>query len=130
MSASARCHTPDVPVRCLIVDDNVRFLQVARRTLAQQGLDVVAVARTSAEALAAVDETSPDVVLVDIALGAESGFELVEALVRRQPTLRDHVVLISTRDEEEFADLLVDSSAAGFVPKADLSRAAIEAVLS
>jgi CheY-like chemotaxis protein len=63
-------------VRCLIVDDNHRFLQVARVMLEREGSDVVGVASTSAEAIQRAHELRPDVALVDVDLGAECGFDL------------------------------------------------------
>ncbi len=110
---------------CLIVDDNERFLAVARSSLERDGLEVVGTATTIAEALDKVEELHPDVVLVDIALGAESGFDLTRKLVERHPDLRAHVVLISTRREEDLADLIATSPAAGFVWKARLSASAV-----
>ena len=68
--------------------------------------------------------------LVDIALGRESGFELVRRLVDSFPDLRARVVLISTRDEEDFADLIADSPAAGFLPKIRLSARAVRELLA
>jgi CheY-like chemotaxis protein len=63
-------------VRCLVVDDYAPFLEAASRLLALLGIAVVGVATTSAEALRRAEELRPEVVLVDINLGAESGFEL------------------------------------------------------
>ncbi len=63
-------------LRCVIVDDSARFLEAARALLEREGVDVVGVASTIAEALRLVDEVRPDVTLVDIDLGAESGFDL------------------------------------------------------
>jgi CheY-like chemotaxis protein len=60
----------------LIVDDNMRFLDAARSTLERQGIQVIATATTTAEALQRAEALRPDVVLVDISLGDESGFEL------------------------------------------------------
>ncbi|GAA4473701.1 response regulator transcription factor [Phytohabitans houttuyneae] len=111
--------------RCLIVDDNARFLAVARTSLERDGLEVVGTASTVADALAQADRLHPDVVLVDIALGAESGFDLTRRLVERHPDLRARVVLISTRREEDYADLIALSPAAGFVWKAQLSGGAV-----
>lgn len=111
--------------RCLIVDDNARFLAVARTSLERDGLEVVGTASTVADALAQADRLHPDVVLVDIALGAESGFDLTRRLVERHPHLRARVVLISTRREEDYADLIALSPAAGFVWKAQLSGGAV-----
>jgi DNA-binding NarL/FixJ family response regulator len=111
--------------RCLIVDDNERFLDVARSSLEREGMEVVATATTIAAALREAAEHRPDVVLVDIALGAESGFELTRQLVSEFPDLRDRVVLISTRGEEDYVDLIAASPAAGFLAKSLLSAAGI-----
>jgi DNA-binding NarL/FixJ family response regulator len=111
--------------RCLIVDDNERFLAVAHASLEREGLEVVGTANAIPEALTKVDVLRPDVVLVDIALGEESGFELARQIVERHPDLRDRIVLISTRREEDFAELITASPAAGFLSKIHLSVRAV-----
>jgi DNA-binding NarL/FixJ family response regulator len=116
--------------RCLIVDDNEFFLEIAAASLAGDGLDVVGTATTSAEALRQVAEQRPDVVLVDVNLGEESGFELAQTLVARFPPLASGVVLISTRPEADFGGLVEASPAAGFVPKAQLSARAVREVVA
>jgi len=116
--------------RCLIVDDNESFLEIAAASLAGDDLDVVGTATTSAEALRQVAEQQPDVVLVDINLGEESGFELARTLVERYPQLAAGVVLISTRAERDFGGLVKASPAAGFVPKTQLSARAVREVVA
>jgi DNA-binding response OmpR family regulator len=59
----------------LIVDDNQSFLEAARVLLEREGLTVAGVALTSAEALREAETLRPDIVLVDISLGEESGFD-------------------------------------------------------
>ncbi len=66
----------------------------------------------------------PDVVLVDIVLGAETGFDVARRLVEENPDGLK-VILISTHDESDFADLIAETPAAGFVPKSRLSAGAI-----
>ena len=119
-----------VRLRCLIVDDSRRFLEAAVATLGGADLDVVGTATTSAEALRGVAEQQPDVVLVDIALGEESGFALAEELVGRFPRLSAGVVLISTRGAEDFGRLIDASPAAGFLSKAHLSAAAVRELVA
>jgi DNA-binding NarL/FixJ family response regulator len=114
-----------VRLRCLIVDDNESFLEIAAASLAGADLDVVGTATTSEEALRQVVERRPDVVIVDINLGEESGFELARMLVERFPRLASGVVLISTRAEQDFGGLIKASPAAGFVPKTHLSARAV-----
>jgi DNA-binding response OmpR family regulator len=60
----------------LIVDDSWLFLAAARDRLEREGLRVVGVVTTSAEALRRAEELRPEAVLVDVMLGGESGFEL------------------------------------------------------
>jgi DNA-binding NarL/FixJ family response regulator len=116
-------------VSCLIVDDSAGFLAVARRLLERQGMTVVGVASSGDEALRWLGQTMPDVVLVDLELGAESGLEVAERLDRRPGSLPTAIILISTHAEEDYHDLIAASPAIGFVSKADLSVDAILEVL-
>lgn len=114
---------------CLIVDDNADFLEVARDLLERQGIAVVGVASTSAEALRRADELRPDVTLVDIELGGESGFDLTDRLATAPDGRRSPVILFSTYAEKDFADLIATSPAVGFLSKSTLSGSAIFEVL-
>jgi DNA-binding NarL/FixJ family response regulator len=105
-------------IRCLIVDDNRAFLDTARVLLEREGIAVVGLATTSADALQLEKELRPDVVLVDVRLGSENGFDLARRL-------SSTVILISTQAQDEYAEELASSPAAGFIPKARLSAAAI-----
>jgi DNA-binding NarL/FixJ family response regulator len=107
-----------VHLRCLIVDDNQPFLDAARLLLEREGLAVVGVATTSADAVRLEKQLRPDVVLVDIRLGDESGFDLARRLSSR-------VILVSTHDQSEYAEQIAASPAAGFIPKARLSGPAV-----
>ena len=118
-----------VSVRCVIVDDSIAVLSAASELLEGEGIAVVGVATNGKDAERAVETHAPDVVLLDIYLGRESGFDLARTL---QPILRSigsYSILISTYDESEFADLIVASPALGFVPKAGLSADAIYGLL-
>ena len=112
-------------ISCLIVDDNRPFLEAARTLLEREGLTVAGVATTSIEALRQAETLRPDIVLVDIALGEENGFDLARQLVQDGVGAESTVVLISTRAEEDVADQLTESPAAGFLSKTALSAAAI-----
>jgi DNA-binding NarL/FixJ family response regulator len=69
-----------VRLRCLIVDDNHSFLHASRALLETQGITVVGVATTAVEALQRAEELGPDIILVDVELGADDGFELARKL--------------------------------------------------
>ncbi len=116
--------------RCLIVDDDERFLAVAKDHLTSDGMAVVGTATSQAEAMRKVVELRPDIVLVDINLGGESGVELTHRLAESHPELHGHMVLMSTYDEDDVVDLIIGSPAVGFVPKNDLSTRTIRALVA
>jgi CheY-like chemotaxis protein len=124
-----RCHSDTVAVRCLIVDDNARFIEAARDVLEREGITIVGSASTSAEALGRVDELHPDVVLVDVDLGGENGFDLAQALSVERDGEAPEVILISTYAETDFADLIAASPAVGFLSKSHLSGGRIAKML-
>jgi DNA-binding NarL/FixJ family response regulator len=117
-------------LRCVIVDDSPAVLRAARELLECQGIVVVGVAATGAEAVRLIEELGPDVVLVDIDLGAESGFDLARRLVETSDWAGTQSILISTHDGADFANLIAGSPAIGFLPKADLSATAIHQLLA
>ena len=112
-------------MRLLIVDDNAHFLEAARRLLEREGMTVVGVASTSVEALQRARELRPDVILVDIDLGEESGFDVVRQLTEATGGQRSPIILISAYPEQDLADLIDGSAALGFLPKSGLSGRAI-----
>jgi CheY-like chemotaxis protein len=123
------CDPCRMALRCLIVDDSPRFLEAARGLLEREGVAVVGVASTSAEALRRAEELKPDVTLVDVDLGHESGFELVRRLHSQTSLDWSRAILISSYAEEDFEDLIPASPAAGFLCKSDLSARAIRKIL-
>jgi DNA-binding NarL/FixJ family response regulator len=118
-----------VGLRCLIVDDSAGFRQAARALLEQEGMTIVGVAATSDEAVRRVIELRPDVTLVDIDLGGCSGCDLARQLADEAGSAAGCLILISAHAEEEFADLIEASPAAGFLPKSALSADAIRKLM-
>jgi CheY-like chemotaxis protein len=118
-----------VTLRCLLVDDSLDFLCAARTLLEQEGLQVVGVASTGAEALVRAAELRPDVTLVDVDLGMTDGFELVRHLAGRPNLDAGHLILISVNAEEDLSDLIEVSPAIGFVWKPVLSAGAIRSLV-
>jgi CheY-like chemotaxis protein len=114
---------------CLLVDDSTQFLEAASKLLERQGLAVVGVASTSAEALARVRELEPDVTIVDVDLNGESGFDLAWQLAATSDGSRS-TVLTSTRGESDLAELVAVTPVLGFISKLDLSAGAIGDLLA
>jgi DNA-binding NarL/FixJ family response regulator len=117
------------PIRVVIVDDNPEFRDSARRLLEHQGVRVVGLVSTSADAVRHVQELRPDVTLVDIELGAESGFDVAEALHDIDGAAPARVILISTHAEADLADMIEASPALGFLAKSALSASVISAAI-
>src|SRR5262245_20174226 len=108
-------------LRCLIVDDNARFGDEARGLLEQGGVSVVGFATSGDQAVRLAKEVGPDLALVDISLGTESGFDVARRLADLTSTAPPKVILISTYDEQEFSGPIEASPAVGFIAKTRLS---------
>ncbi|MDT5211223.1 MAG: hypothetical protein QOF67_3638 [Mycobacterium sp.] len=117
-------------MRCLIVDDNAHFIAAARGLLEREGVAVVGAASSCADALRFFEALRPDVTLVDLDLGGESGFDVAEQLHRLARPTASPVILISTHAAQDFAQLIEESTAAGFVAKVALSGDAIRDLVS
>jgi CheY-like chemotaxis protein len=120
-------HEPQLgmPMRVVLVDDDARFRSMARRALVDDGVDIVAEVEDGREAVAAVAQWGPDVVLLDLALPGMDGLEVARRL-QAEPG-GPMVILISSRDLAH-GRRLAQGLAAGYVPKDELSLAAILAV--
>lgn len=115
-------------MRCLIIDDSPEFLDAARRLLEQEGISVVGAAYSGNDAIRLARELRPDVTLIDINLGFDDGIELAHQLAAGDGQPGGNLILISTHGEDEFADLVQDSPAIGFIAKSELSGDAIRAL--
>lgn len=125
-SGSAICHDCAVPHTVLIVDDHPSFRASARAILEADGFTVVGEAEDGAAGLEALRRLRPDVVLLDVQLPDMTGFDVCVACGDLETT---SIVLTSSRDATDFGSLIASSGARGFVPKAELSGAAVVALL-
>lgn len=116
-------------LRCLIVDDNPSYLRAARELLSAEGLLVVGVATTGSEARDRAGELLPDLILIDLNLGSESGFDVARQLAGNGQSAGARVILISSQDEDDLAELIEASPAIGFIAKSELSAEAIETLV-
>jgi DNA-binding NarL/FixJ family response regulator len=112
--------------RVLIVDDHGPFRTVARDLLEGAGYTVTGEATDAAEAFAAVAAEAPDAVLLDVQLPDRDGFSVATALAAAGGPA---VVLISSREAEDYGGRIEACGARGFIPKSRLSAAAFAALL-
>jgi DNA-binding NarL/FixJ family response regulator len=112
----------------LIVDDHRSFRASARRLLEAEGFTVVGEAPDGQEAIATAQRLEPDLVLLDVQLPDLDGFEVAARLAALG--LRSAVVLTSTRAAAEYDSMLARSPARAFIPKAEISGAALAGLIS
>ncbi len=120
-------HSTEMSTSVLIVDDHPSFRATARALLEAEGYEVVGEAEDGVTAIRAARELRPDVVLLDVQLPDFDGFEVASRLTRNGQA--PAIVLTSSRDAADFGPLVVRSGARGFVPKAELSGAALATLL-
>jgi DNA-binding NarL/FixJ family response regulator len=113
--------------RILVIDDNTEFRGAVTRILATDGFTVVAGAATGAIGVQLAREHRPDLVIVDVQLPDTDGFAVTEQLAGLDPALQ--VILTSSLHSSDLGALVTESSARGFIPKAELSASAIDALL-
>lgn len=116
-------------LRCVIVDDNPGVLEAASKLLSSQGLEVVAAVASAQQALRSMDQLRPDVMLIDIDLGDESGLALARRVADLDSGSGTRCILISTHDERDYADLIAETPVAGFLPKSELSGRGVRLLL-
>jgi DNA-binding NarL/FixJ family response regulator len=112
--------------RVLIVDDHGPFRAVARELLERAGYVVAGEAADAADALAAVAVEVPDAVLLDVQLPDCDGFAVATALTAANGPA---VVLVSSREAEDYGRRVQACGARGFIPKSRLSAAAFAALV-
>ena len=111
-----------VPLRCLLIDDSVEFGRAVAALLKREGVEVVAVADSGAEGLRRARTHRPDLIVLDVELGAENGFDVARDLLAGG--IAAPVIFISVCPE--YADVVADRPAVlGFLSKDALSGEAV-----
>lgn len=106
-------------VRVLIVDDQEPFRVVAREVVEAAGdFEVVGEAATGEESIDLAQQMHPDLVLMDVNLPGMDGTEATQRILAVDPSTR--VLLLSTYEEDEYAERARDCGAFAYVPKSAL----------
>jgi DNA-binding NarL/FixJ family response regulator len=114
-----------VPLHIVLIDDHAGFRQTARELLVERGHIVVGEAACGAGALQVVSCCSPDVAVLDVGLGGESGFDVARELLRAHPRLV--IVLVSA--DPRGPDEVSASGARSFLLKSQLGTADLAALV-
>jgi DNA-binding NarL/FixJ family response regulator len=109
------------------VDDHPSFRASARKLLESDGYEVVGEAADGEDAIRVAQVLHPDVVLLDVQLPGIDGFQVAAQLAAMDSA--PEVILTSSRDSSDYGSCVEDCGARGFVPKAELSGAALSLLL-
>lgn len=116
-------------VRSVIIDDSDAFVDLASRLLTAEGFEVVGAAADCEQGLRLIHDLCPDLVLVDLYLGAGNGLELIADIAGSGLAEQMHVILISSCATEELRELFERSAADGYLSKLDLSGDTVRQIL-
>ena len=117
------------PIRTFLVDDHP-IVVTGARALIEASEDIVCVgeAFTGAEALAKIEETAPDVVVLDLVLPDMSGLVLADQLLKRG--FRGHIVVMTLYEKRCYVEQALQAGAKGFVQKRSIGLNLLLAIRS
>ena len=131
LSANQQQRNQSNSTRVLIVDDHALVRAGIRELISRiEGMTVISEAGRGDEALALIEESKPDLVLLDITMPGMSGFEVLQEISKRFPDVR--VVILTMHEAREYAIQSLRGGAAGFIPKSAASaelKKAIQTVM-
>ncbi len=105
-------------VRVLLVDDQEPFRAVAREVVEAAGdFEVVGEAESGERSVDLARELRPDLVLMDVNLPGINGAEATKRILAAEGGTK--VLLLSTYEEDELAELARECGASGYVPKSE-----------
>jgi len=125
--SSVLCDDREMRPTVLIVDDHAGFRESASALLEAEGFDVVGEAADGPGAIVATERLRPQVVLLDIRLPGQDGFEVAQLLAESpEPPV---VVLISSREAATYGARLQGAPVRGFIAKRELSGESLAALV-
>jgi DNA-binding NarL/FixJ family response regulator len=115
------------PIRVLLADDHPVLRKGIRTILEMEDdITVVAEAGDGEEALRLVQETAPDVLVLDVSMPKKSGLDVIKALTAQQ--VDTHILVLSAYDDENFITEMIEAGAAGYLLKREALETIVEAV--
>lgn len=117
------------PIRVVLVDDHAIVRSGLRRVLADaEGIEVVAEAGDSYTALEKVEVTRPDIVVLDLALGAENALDVLPDMLRKSQKTR--VLVLSMFDDAQHVQDAMATGAHGYLLKDSAEEELVGAIRS
>lgn len=116
------------PIRILLVDDSPHFLRAAREFLhLQQTFTVAGSATEGPDALIQAQQLQPDLILLDLNLGTQSGLELIPLFRTLMPGTK--IIVLTSMDDEAYRTAALQAGADAFVRKTEMARSLVSVIL-
>jgi len=104
------------PIRVLLIDDSVLTLHGLKTVLSKNShIDIVGIAMTRADALAAIQTHRPHVVVLEVRVGQASGIDLCRAIRESHPDIR--VLFFTAHDDKNLLHAAILAGAQGYLLK-------------
>lgn len=114
-------------IRVLLADDHAIVRAGLRRIVQEAGdMDVVAEASDGRDALRLVEETSPDVAVIDISMPGMDGLEVIDRLTAIHP--RIPVLVLTMHEEDQYVVRTINSGAKGYLTKRSAPEQLVKAI--
>lgn len=101
--------------RLLLADDHQMLRQGLRRSMEDEGFDVVGEAADGAEAVRMAEQHRPDVILMDVSMPELDGVEATRRIIAKLPDIR--VVMLTMHPDHDIIRRAVDAGASGYLVK-------------
>ena len=116
------------PIRILLVDDSPYFLDVARDFLhMQESFEITGVAVEGTNALEQARQLQPDIILLDLNLGDQSGVRLIPLFKRHTP--HSKIIVLTIMDGEGYRDAAMQAGADAFVVKTRMTQELVTTIM-
>lgn len=115
------------PIRALLMDNSTLALHGLRTVLSKSSrIDIVGAARTRVEAFAAIQTYRPDVVILEVRVGNESGIDLCRAIRESHPYIG--VLFFTAHDDKDLLHSAILAGAQGYVLKSASAEAVVRSI--
>lgn len=114
-------------IRILIVDDHVMFREGLKQILAKHGdMNVVGEVGNGTDALQSIRSDEYDVVVLDISMPGQSGWDTLKEIKLEKPGLP--VLILSMHPEDQYAIRMLKAGASGYISKESVPEELILAI--
>jgi len=113
--------------RILVVDDHAIMREGIRLLLGlQEDIEIIGEASDGFEAIKKVQELTPDVIIMDIAMPNMDGLEAIRRIKKKNPKIR--ILVLTQHDNKEYVLSAIKAGSSGYVTKSALGSELVSAV--